>query len=147
MRSLACVTSKTTRLRPGRWREQIQTVERFHNVPKPTDGTGAHPACYSVGTGAPHPGVNITQRDVGHSPATTAAFKHEWSQNPHLAILEHENFCIKFLFTVYNIFGLSYWSIILSCTFITYELKNSLYVHFFKMLDLVQRMISTIVNS
>jgi len=112
--------------------EQIQTVEGLRNVPKRTDGTGAQPACYSMGTGAPHPGVNITQCDVGNSPATTAAVKNEWSQNPHLAVLEQEKFSVKFLFTLYIIFGLSYWSIILSCAFITYELKISLYVRFLK---------------
>ena len=38
----------------------------------------------------PHPGVNITRCDVDHSPATTAAVKNEWSQNPHAAI-RHSN--------------------------------------------------------
>jgi len=112
--------------------EPIQTVEEFYNVPKRTDDTGAHQACYSMGTGAPNRGVNITRCDIGHSPATTAAVKNEWSQNPHPAILQQENFNFKFLFTLYIIFGLSYWSIISLCAFIAYELKNSIVVHFLK---------------
>jgi len=65
---------------------QIQKVEGFHSVPKRTDDTGAHRACYNMGTDALQSGVNITRCDVEHSPATTVAFKNEWSQNPFAAI-------------------------------------------------------------
>jgi len=37
--------------------------------------SGAHPACYSIGTGVVSPGLKRPWRDVNHSPASSAEVK------------------------------------------------------------------------
>jgi len=46
---------------------------------KVTSWTGAHPACYPLGTGALSRGVRRPGRDADHSPPSSAKIKNAWN--------------------------------------------------------------------
>jgi hypothetical protein len=50
----------------------------------PQRGPGAQPGCYSLGIGAPSPGVKRQEREADHSPPTSAKVKNGGAVPPRL---------------------------------------------------------------
>jgi hypothetical protein len=92
------VMSIATVLRLGQRRIRPSTGREKRVFPSPEDGSGAHSAFYSMGTGDSFLGVKRLGRESGHSSPSSADVQNDWSYTSSLSIYLHGVYRDNFTF-------------------------------------------------